>query len=242
MMKTRQTVHMRATVIDRIDDVTGTEPHLVQLYRTPRGLARTVATWVFPCLSGGGGAILVGTPAQVDQIRFALGELNVNARDLERAGRLVVVDAAVLLGELQRENLDSAVLSRKMARIVTGIRAACQDTAAPIRGWGEMVNILANRGNTADALELEHAWNVVLAAEQIRLLCSYDVGALTNDAYTGLWADVSATHGIVLCEQYGEPPPHSAPRPDRASAMAVVDSVLGSGCNDGADDERSLRR
>jgi hypothetical protein len=76
----------------------------------------------------------------------------------------------------------------------------------PLRIYGEMVDILASRGEHAAALELEELWNVIDEQKKYRIFCSYSAANFadpqTRDdlrricaAHTDVRSDSRATRG-----------------------------------------------
>lgn len=198
------------------------EPHVVQLYRDDGFLARGVAAWVAEPLRRGGGALLVCTPANARLVLARLPDEGVDPVAAEASGRLVIISADGLLARFMLAgNPDAGAFRRLAHEAIEGLRAACAGPDAEVRAWGEMVNLLWQRGNLPAAQRLEALWNEVIAEEDIRLLCSYAVDNLDARTHAGLLHDVCAGHARLLPEE-------DDARFEDAVALALAE-VLGPG-------------
>lgn len=169
--------------------------HAVQLYRDAAAMAGTVAAWAATALREGGAAILICTPEHEALVVPRLRKDGFDADALRRSGRLRILDARdtlsrFLVGGVPRGDRFERVISEELE----GVRAACGGEEARIHAWGEMVNVLRQRGNSAAARQLEVMWSTLVEDEAIHLLCSYQADPLAPETYTGLMPDVCRTH------------------------------------------------
>lgn len=162
-----------------------TSDHVVQLFDTPDSLAATVSDYVLAGLRTGENALVV-----IDSERWTLVSRRIaphfprssvihyerpdtsgSAPFAGREGaRLIVLDAAQTLGLLLDRNGPSserfeAVLGR---RIRTTIRRG-----ARLRVYGEIMDLLAARGEYKWAYRLEQSWNALAEQVPFHLLCGY---------------------------------------------------------------------
>lgn len=159
-------------------------------------LARGVATWIAPSLHAGGGAILVGTVSNLELVRSQLRRDGVDVDAAERAGRLLAVEADWLMARFMLDGTPEGGRFASLAKDMVGrVRAACEGRG--VRAWGEMVDLLRERGNAAASLRLEALWSAVIEENGIALLCSYERVGPESDA---LLADALAMHDRVLPE------------------------------------------
>lgn len=175
-----------------------TERHVVQLYDDLDFLAEAVATWSLPPLRADGAAILVGTAPTLALIRARLARFGLDSDSLVASGRLQLVDAE---GLLARFLVDGAPDRARFLALASDLVRAARAAAGPraeVRAWGEMVNILWQRGEKRAAGELEAQWNEAIDAESLRLLCSYRVDNLDPETYEGALHEVCAGHSQLI--------------------------------------------
>ncbi len=177
------------------------ERHVVQVYRDPSFLVRAVAAWALPPLSGEGGVVLVCTPRHAALVEERLRADGLDAAALRASGRLAVVDAEETLSSFMRDGApDRAAFLQVASRLAGGVRAACGE-GAEVRAWGEMVDLLAKRGQPEAAQRLESLWNEAIDAEGIRLLCSYEMDNLDPETHAGRLARACAGHSQLIPEE-----------------------------------------
>lgn len=176
--------------------------HVVQLYRDPGFMRRVVADWVLPPLQADGGAILVCTPEHAEDLRAELRRNGLDPAAFEQSGRLAFVNAEGLMSRFLVDGMpDPEAFLRLASALVRSVRSACGSPQAEVRAWGEMVNILFHRGDSAAAQALEHLWNEAIARERIHLLCSYRVDNLHPATHDGLLHDICRGHTRLLPEE-----------------------------------------
>ncbi|HVM45872.1 MAG TPA: MEDS domain-containing protein [Candidatus Thermoplasmatota archaeon] len=175
--------------------------HIALVYRDDAFLAHAVAVWSAPALRSGGGAILVGTPSHGLTVRNQLRKHGLDVDDLERRGKLVLLDADWLMARFVLDGTPDATRFRALAaEIVHGMRAAVGP--AEIRAWGEMVSLLHLRGNAPAARRLEDLWMEVISQHGIALMCSYDLAG--GGDHAGFMRDVAHQHGRTLLQPEGD--------------------------------------
>lgn len=190
----------------------GGERHLVQLYHDDRSLVRAVAFWAGEALRSGGGAIVIGTRPHRDAIRQALADGGLEVEALVREERLLLADADATLARFRRDGcLDAerfhAVVGDAVARAGAGGRRE-------VRAWGEMVDLLARRGDPAGAMALEDLWNDAIAAGGLRLLCSYEADPFDHSLYAARFRVYAHGHDRLV-------PPEDQPFLDAAVEVAM---------------------
>lgn len=179
----------------------GSERHLVQIYRDHGFLADAVAAWLAPALEAGGGAILVCTPPSRARVLAVLDAAGARATAAHAEGRIAILDAADLWARIcPAGTLDVPAFKALAAAHAARVRAACP-AGGPIRAWGELVDLLWKRGEPAQAERLESAWNEVIDAEGIRLLCSYEMDNLAPRTHGGDLRRVCASHSQLVPEE-----------------------------------------
>jgi hypothetical protein len=87
-----------------------------------------------------------------------------------------------------------------LGALVDIARSAARSPEAPIRAWGEMVDILYQRGDQPAAWALERAWNEAISVRRIELLCSYRVDKV-EAMRKGILGDICRGHTRLIAEE-----------------------------------------
>lgn len=133
--------------------------HVALFYKRDEFVHRCVAIWAAAALTRREGVILVGTPSKCVGIRRELRAHGVDVDGHEAAGRLVVVDAEMLMAHFTvNGGIDGATFSELVTTIVARVREATGPGARRIRAWGEMVDLFCERAAPEKAAELESLW------------------------------------------------------------------------------------
>jgi two-component system cell cycle sensor histidine kinase/response regulator CckA len=172
--------------------------HLLTLYRTDGFLCGRVAAWLAEALRGDGGAIALTEARYHAHLRQALALEGVDADALTAAGRLVILDAAATLARILASGPPTTEAVRRVAGPwLDSVRAA---SGPEIRAYGDMVNVLWERGQPDVALVLEQIWHELLQGTQVELLCGYRADPLSVGRVQGLQALCGAHHGLYATE------------------------------------------
>jgi hypothetical protein len=170
--------------------VHGSEHHL-QLFDSSRSLAETVSAFLLEGFRRGEALLIVATPPHVDLLTRALAAAGLDLRAAARANRAVVLDAAQTLDKFMRQDgPNAAAFDEVIGSLVTrlsGTQRVCI--------YGEMVDVLAGRGNYKAAQKLEELWNALGRRESFTLFCGYASGHFGNPRSAGALADICAAHG-----------------------------------------------
>ena len=142
--------------------------HVCQLFDSDESRADAVAAFVAAGLRSGDYVIAVARPGTWAAVAARLEAAGFSVQDETAQGRLAVSDAHATLAQIcPRGRLNPFAFNEL-------IGAAVRPAAGRrIRGWGEMVDILAGRGDLEGALELEELWNRVGEMVPFTLMCSY---------------------------------------------------------------------
>lgn len=178
----------------------GSERHVVQLYRDPEFLQDAVASWIHPPLARSGGAVLICAPANARRVREGLAAMGLDPSALEDDGRLLIVDADALMARFIIDGAPRRDLFMSLVRgLITQVRAA-PGASSEVRAWGEMVNLLWQRGQRVAARQLEALWNEAIDRHDVRLLCSYQVDNLSPDTHGEVLRDICEGHSHLIPE------------------------------------------
>lgn len=172
----------------------GVGEHAVQFYRTDDELAAVVGAYLAEGARSGDGVIVVATAPHRRAFGAALAEAGVDVTRERAASRLLVEDAAELLGrfftgeELDPERFRSA-LSGLIRRAAAGGR--------PVRIYGDMVALLCDAGHVTLATELEALWNGLGALLPFALRCGYPCDAMSGDTVDAV-REICGLHSAVI--------------------------------------------
>lgn len=192
--------------------------HGVQVYERTEELVDSVAAYVAAGIALGEPALLVARAENQDLFADRLGALGWDAQVLASVGLLTMLDAESSLAAL----LDGDRVSPD--RFASVIGAALDDIASTfpgrrVRAFGEMVDVLCERGDNAGAAQLEELWNDAAAERDFALLCGYRLDVFDRRAQLGTLPTVCMAHTHVKAAS-------DSPRFDHAVQSALV-QVLG---------------
>lgn len=170
-----------------------TSEHHVQLFDSSRSLAETVAGFLMAGFRRGEPLLIVATPEHRELLARKLAEAGVNLHEAIAANRLLMIDAVHTLDKFMRQNAPSAiafdeVVGTLVGRLSNGNRVCI---------YGEMVDVLAARGNYKAAQQLEELWNLLGRRESFTLFCGYASGHFGDPKTAKALADICAAHGHV---------------------------------------------
>jgi len=170
--------------------------HLVQVYSRSVDLAEAAATFFATGLEAGEPLVAIATAAHWPLIAERLARRGWQADELEADGRLHVRDAELTLEALSDEAGPSAT---KFRDVVGGLlhEVARRDSSRRVRAFGEMVDVLVQRGEQAAADVLERYWNELAAKRNFTLLCGYQVDRF-DPAAQALLPQIYRSHARVL--------------------------------------------
>jgi hypothetical protein len=199
--------------------------HIVQLYQDHDFLNRAVCRFAGAALANGEGIILVPTLTHWNAIRPRLEAEGVDVKAARERGQLTVVDADELLPRFMRDAMpDSPVFLGLAAEVIGQARAGGR--YQKVRWWGEMVNVLWERGDVAASMQLEDLFDQLGHQQDVALFCSFLMDNFNGDVHTRMLPRLGTNHShLIPVEDYG--------RLERAVADALRDTV-------GAEEARAL--
>jgi hypothetical protein len=156
--------------------------HFVQLYQDKAFLCDAVSEYVGTGLRAGQGAILIATPPNVAAFKQRLSGAGVSPEKAIRRGQLVVMDADETLHKFTPGGMPDW---QTFHALIGGRIAEMRLTYPQVRAYGEMVDVLWQRGERDAALRLEEFWNDLARLQTFSLLCAYGIDNLDPEAYTG---------------------------------------------------------
>jgi MEDS: MEthanogen/methylotroph, DcmR Sensory domain len=144
--------------------------HLVQFYSDTEGLAENLSSIYAEPLMRGETVVVVAAENHRQALDSALDASGVNLSAEYRSRRYLPVDAEEALAAFMTpDGPDARLFQSTIGSTVLDARWR----TGSVHAYGEMVGILAARGDLVAALELEALWNRLLAEHPLRLLCGY---------------------------------------------------------------------
>src|SRR3954470_12104982 len=176
--------------------------HIVQLYQDQQFLNRAVCRFAAAALTNGEGVILVPTLAHWEAFRPRLVTEGVDVKGAQDRGQLTVVDADELLPRFMRHAMPDGPMFLGLAGdIIARTRAAGRYTN--VRWWGEMVNVLWERGNVAASMNLEDLFDHVSREQNIAVFCSFLMDNFNGDIHTHILPRLGDNHShLIPVEDY----------------------------------------
>jgi len=191
--------------------------HVVQLYQDEDFLSRAVCRFAGGALANGEGIILVPTQAHWNAIRPRLEAEGVDVKAARERGQLTVVDADECLPRFMRNSMpDSSIFLGLAADVIGQARAGVR--YQKVRWWGEMVNVLWERGNAAASMNLEDQFDHLAKEHDIAIFCSFLMDNFNGEVHTHMLPRLGTNHShLIPVEDYG--------RLERAVADALRETV-----------------
>jgi hypothetical protein len=203
----------------------GPRDHIVQLYQDQQFLNRAVCRFAASALANGEGVILVPTAAHWEAFKPRLEAEGVDIEQARDCGQLTVVDADHLLPQFMRDAMPDAPVFLGLAGEVIA-QARGGGRYPKIRWWGEMVNVLWERGDVAASMQLEDQFDRLAHEHEIAIFCSFVMDNFDGDVHARMLPRLGQNHShLIPVEDYA--------RLERAVAGALRETV-------GADEARVI--
>jgi len=191
--------------------------HIVQLYQDEKFLSRAVCRFAVSAINHGEGVILVPTSAHWNALRPRLEAEGVDVQAAQSCGQLTVIDAHLLLPNFMRNSMPDAPLFLGLAG-ETIARARGGDRFTKVRWWGEMVNVLWERGDVAASMGLEDLFHKLAHDRDIAIFCSFLMDNFDGDVHARMLPRLGQNHShLIPVEDYA--------RLERAVAAALREAV-----------------
>jgi hypothetical protein len=193
------------------------QDHIVQLYQDQQFLNRAVCRFAASAIANGEGVILVPTVAHWDAFRPRLEQEGIDVKAAESRGQLTIVDADDLLPTFMRDTMpDSPVFLGLAADVIS--QAKGEGRYSKVRWWGEMVNLLWERGDVAASMALEDLFDELAHKQDIAIFCSFLMDNFTGDVHARMLPRLGENHShLIPVEDYA--------RLERAVSEALREAV-----------------
>jgi hypothetical protein len=168
--------------------------HIVQFFDSDESRAECVAEFLAEGIRLGEPAIVVARPSNWVNAVEQLEARGVAVRQALADGLIVVKDAEDTLRRLSRNGSpDSAAFEMVVGKPVAGLARR----GSRVRVYGEMVDMLAQRGELVDAIKLEALWNGLGERVPFLLLCGYSAAHFVASATHRALRDICSAHTSV---------------------------------------------
>jgi hypothetical protein len=164
--------------------------HIVQTYQDPAFLREAVGEYLAAGLARGEAAIVIARPEHLQGFLLELEQRGVPAGEAIRQEQLRLLDAEHMLGGLMAGAMPEWKAFRET---IGGLIAKVRLQYPAVRAYGEMVDLLWQKGNRAAAIRLEEYWNELARTQTFSLFCAYAMDHLDAAGYGGL-ESVCKTH------------------------------------------------
>jgi hypothetical protein len=195
-----------------LDQACPTE-HAVQVYTELDELAISVGRFLDAGFRADEPAVVIATSGHWETFRAEIERRGWSVDELQAQGLLICRDAEEILGSFMDGDLPSA------ARFEAAVGGLIDDVSSrfpekTIRAFGEMVDVLFQRGRESAAIALEELWNRLLETRRCALLCGYELDVFDLDMQTSALPEIVRTHT------------HPRPVADTARLAAAVHETL----------------
>jgi hypothetical protein len=182
------------TVRNRTVRGTVASEHVVQFFDTDESRATNVAAFLAEGYEAGEPIIIIARARNSAAILTAMESLGVPVQQAVEAGVLFVKEAVDTLRALSRSGAPATDLFEK---VIGRELVALARHGRRIRAYGEMVDILAQRGDLPDAVALEALWNDLGTRVSCTLLCGYCAAHFVSTGTHRALLEICAAHSDV---------------------------------------------
>ncbi|MGZ5262073.1 MAG: MEDS domain-containing protein, partial [Burkholderiales bacterium] len=174
----------------------------MQLYQDQEFLNRAVCRFAGAAIANGEGLILVPTLSHWNAFRPRLEAEGVDVEAARKRGQLSVIDADELLPSFLRDGMpDSPVFLGLAADAIQKARAGGRYET--VRWWGEMVNVLWERGDVAASMQLEDLFDQLGEEQDVALFCSFLMDNFDGEVHTHMLPRLGSNHShLIPVEDY----------------------------------------
>lgn len=197
-------------------DISPTD-HIVQLYQDDEFLNQAVCCFTGAGLANGDSVILAPTGDHWKPMRAQLEAKGVDVQLAQERGQLMVVDAQEFLPRIMRNAMpDTAVFNDVVGDVIDDARAGGRYER--VRIWGELVDVLWERGDVAASMSLEDLFDQVGKKRELSTFCSFRMDNFNNDVHARMLPRLGTNHShLIPVDDYG--------RLERAVADALEETV-----------------
>lgn len=168
--------------------------HTVQFFDTDESRAQNVAAFLAEGFAAGEPLVVVARPSNGAAIREELEARGVPVAQAIAAGMLTIHDAHEMVRRLTPRGMpDSRLFEELVAKPIRALAAR----GRRVRAYGEMVDILAQRGELPEAIALEHLWNTLGERVPLVLMCGYSAAHFVSTSTHAELLEICKAHTDV---------------------------------------------
>ncbi|HEY7396459.1 MAG TPA: ATP-binding protein [Gemmatimonadaceae bacterium] len=169
--------------------------HAVLFYEREDYLINLIAGFVAEGLRARQPAVVILAPHRLEPVTQALAGKGIDVAREAESEFLLFLDADETLGGLM--DGERLMPDRFRAAVAPVVARSVTRNPSGIRAYGEMVDLLARRGNTDAAIEIEELWNELSHDQPISMLCGYHMGSFRDATHTAALARICRAHTSV---------------------------------------------
>jgi hypothetical protein len=177
--------------------------HIVQLYQDQDFLGRAVCQFGVAALANGESFILISTLPHWDAWGRRLEAQGVDVEAARQRGQMIVLDAEDMLSRFMRDGMpDPPTFLGLATDVVTQARVGGR--YPKVRLWGEMVNVLWERGNVAASMELEGLYDRYVGRKLgVATVCAFLMDNFDSDIHARMLPKLAVNHShLIPVEDY----------------------------------------
>jgi hypothetical protein len=187
--------------------------HAVQVYTELDELAISVGRFLDAGFRAGEPAVVIATSGHWEAFKAEIERRGSSVDELQAQGLLTCRDAEETLAAFMDDDAPSAArFEEAVGGVIDEVSRRFPDKT--IRAFGEMVDILFQRGQESAAIALEELWNRLLEGRRCALLCGYELDVFDLDTQTSALPEIVRAHT------------HPRPVADTARLAAAVHETL----------------
>ena len=177
--------------------------HIVQLYQDQDFLGRAVCRFGGAALANGEGFLLAATLTHWNAWRTRLEAQGVDVEAARERGQMTVLDAEELLSRFMRDGMPHPPTFLGLAADIVG-QARAGGRYPRVRWWGEMVNVLWERGNVAASMKLEDLFDQYVAKKDgVAIACGFLMDNFNSDIHARMLPRLGTNHShLIPVEDY----------------------------------------
>jgi hypothetical protein len=169
--------------------------HFVHVYKDEAFLFEAVAEYAGTGLRRGEGVVIVATPSHRAAIVQQLEANGLTAADTLERGQFLLLDADKTLARFTPGGMPEW---QSFRALIGGVIAKLRLEYPKVRVYGEMVDLLWQRGEREAAIRLEEFWNDLAGLQTFSLLCAYCMDNLDQAAYSGPLDCICRIHSHLI--------------------------------------------
>jgi hypothetical protein len=169
--------------------------HIVQFFDSDESRAECVAEFIADGFHAGEPTVVVARPQNWTNVFERLEARDVPVKDAVADGLIVVKDAGDTLRRLSRNGTpDAAAFENIVGKALADLARRANGR---VRAYGEMVDLLAQRGELTEAIALETLWNDLGERVPFFLLCGYSAAHFVATSAHRALREICASHSGV---------------------------------------------